>query len=347
MLAAAALKQLLGELESARGLRGRLRILARSFDLLRSLDRADRERVALRVGSDWAWKQIERAFMRDGRLSEGERVIQQAFETIGSADPAELREAARRIRARDTEGLEQAAVRTLERILEEDDELGADPAETEREPLPGIDPAGGEAPHDLEAAIETVSHASEELGQGAEPAPPGPEGVTPPPPPAKRPPLPSPALPPIPTLTPIPPIPPLGPAALEPSPEATTGPPGPPSAGVERLRALRLLSSAGSARELGRDGRREFVAGLGGSWATRRAISAMIESGALDDLDEVLSLLDLLDRDSRKTWCLIDLIVRGGLDLAERARVLEAAPNLVARRRIERRLRLEEASRAQ
>ena len=216
MLAAAALKQLLGELESARGLRGRLRILARSFDLLRSLDRADRERVALRVGSDWAWKQIERAFMRDGRLSEGERVIQQAFETIGSADPAELREAARRIRARDTEGLEQAAGRTLERILEEDDELGADPAETEREPLPGIDPAGGEAPHDLEAAIETVSHASEELEQAAEPAPPGPEGVTPPPPPAKRPPLPSPALPPIPALTPIPPIPPLGPAAPEP-----------------------------------------------------------------------------------------------------------------------------------
>ncbi len=339
-MATTALKDLLRELENARGLRGRLGILARSFDLLRKLSPADRERVALRVGSDWAWGQIERSFMKDGKLSEAEQVIQQAFETIGSADPSELRQAARRIRERDTDGLEQAAIQTLERILEEDGALTAPPGEAVATPL-GVNAALDTVAKSEDVAVTETSEATQpaaakNASEAPAPAEPKPAAITP----RRR--LPSPGQP---TPRKQPPPPPRRPAPARSRAARRDEPtaPDPPAAlafpsSAERLRALRSLRTPGHAASLGSATRRQWIAGLGSSWAGRRALSSMIQAGALEDLDEALTLIDLLERDSDKVWCLIDWVESQSPAAPERARLLEAAPSPSSRRRLERRL---------
>jgi hypothetical protein len=336
-VASAALKELLRELGEARGLRGRLRILSRSFDLLRNMTAADRERVALEVGSDWAWKQVERTFMKDGKLSDGEQVIRQAFETIGSADPAELRQAARRIRERDTEGLEQAAIQTLERILEEDGPEVQDADEVEQ--TQGLETivdvalssvAGDEETEAAEAEAEVVQSAA----LPPEEAPPEPESrrlpnpgqpvVRSAPPPARAPKRS------MPRSAPRPRAAEPGPVPLAPAAEFPTS--------RERLGALRRLRAPGYGAQLGSETRRSWIEGLASHWAGRRALSAMIKDGALDDVDEALTLVSLLARDSDKVWCLIDWIETQPVEEAERARVLDAAPTPTARRRLERRI---------
>lgn len=337
-MASAALKDLLGELGDARGLRGRLRILARSFELLRNLTPADRERVALEVGSDWAWKQVERTFMKDGRLSEGEQVIRQAFETIGSADPAELRQAARRIRQRDTEGLEQAAIETLERILEEDGALSEDAGEVDVAEAPDtiVDVALSNVATEQEAEGIEQEAAPAEVPAASEPAPPEPAPTT-----FRR--LPNPGQP---LSSPAPPKPPRPAAPDRPRPvrrEATSPPPERAPAldfptSRQRLRALRSLRTPGHAERLGSETRRRWIEGLAGNWAGRRALSAMIKDQAITDVDEALALIALLARDSDKLWCLIDWIETRPVEDADRTRILDAAPTPTARRRLERRI---------
>jgi hypothetical protein len=85
------LEALLRALARERSLRGRLRVLGHSWKLLRSLTPAEREKVALRLGSNWAWKRLEKSFLRDGDLDETEQFVGRVFERLGDADPKELR----------------------------------------------------------------------------------------------------------------------------------------------------------------------------------------------------------------------------------------------------------------
>jgi len=114
------LEELFALLGRERSLRGRLRVLSRAWALLRSLSPKDRERVAFRVGSDWAWKRIERAFLADGDLSEKEEIVGRAFRSLGNADPDDLRGMIATIRSGDFDDRKDLLVSTLAQALEEE-----------------------------------------------------------------------------------------------------------------------------------------------------------------------------------------------------------------------------------
>jgi len=63
----------------------------------------------------------------------------------------------------------------------------------------------------------------------------------------------------------------------------------------------------------------------------------MISGDGLDDVGEALQLIEGLARLGQRTWCLADLIERGGLDADALARVIAAAPSDASRRRLARR----------
>jgi hypothetical protein len=75
-------------------------------------------------------------------------------------------------------------------------------------------------------------------------------------------------------------------------------------------------------------------------WARRRAVSAWIEaegSGALASAEEALSLIAELGSPGDRTWCLASLAAGRRWPRAAWEKILEAAPDPAARRRIERR----------
>ncbi len=348
---AESLGELLRELEAQRGLRGRLRVLGRSFQLLRSLSPADRERVALRVGSDWAWKRLERAFMQDGELSPSEDLARRALERVGEADPGELRGLARTLREGDRKAVEDVVLSTLASALDEEaDDQEADAATVVAEagdaPQPGSAIGGaaaqGSQPTPAAEAVpvpdETVVRAETAAASGRSPRPvperpaprapsdSGPERTASRPVPERRAP------------------PPRSPAVSWPAaPELASYAPTPivvETSARERLGILRGLNAdPESGAELGREGRAELIERLGGGWASRRALSLLIRSRGVETLSEALALIDLLDTATRQAWCLADLIAEWDLDEAERERVLDAAPTEAARRRLERRRR--------
>jgi hypothetical protein len=145
------LEQLLRELAKQRSLRGRLRVLGHSWTLLRSLSPPQREQVALRLGSQWAWKRVEKAFLKDGELSENEQLVGRAFERMGGSDPGELRKLARMLREGDRAGAQDLLRMTLTEALEEEAEDGE--AAKEEEEL--REAAGPEIESDEEPEAET------------------------------------------------------------------------------------------------------------------------------------------------------------------------------------------------
>ncbi|MGH0031899.1 MAG: hypothetical protein ACQGVC_19085 [Myxococcota bacterium] len=334
------LEELLRALGRERNLRGRLRVLARAWALLRSLSPAQREQVALRVGSRWAWRRIEKSFLRDGELDEAEQMIGTAFQRMGEADPQEIRRLARSIREGDKQTTRDLLMLTLTEALEEEAEEREEQEEATPEPEPVVvgqleepEAAAAEVPQVVERPTEVLASSRARVVAEPEPAPQPEPAPVPAPAPASTP---TPALPAAPVHLP--------PPAPEPIPLA--GPePDPPAAGItqlngtERLRVLRELQrSDAPAKARGRAGRAELLDALGGGWATRRALSRMIAAGSLDDVDEALEHVRRLGRPGQQTWCLADLLVHGALTGPEIERVLDAAPSDAARRRLARRV---------
>lgn len=340
------LETLLQALGRERDLRGRLRVLSRAWTLLRSLSPAQREQVALRVGSRWAWRRIEKAFLKDGELDAEEQLVGSAFERLGDTDPRRIRAFARSIREGDTRGAKDLLLLTLTEALEEeaDAQESAAPSELEAEQEAQIAEPEPEMPDSIELeeepqpeapeverprVPEVVSTADEVLASSRArrvPEPPAPATAAPAAPAIAR--LPDPPTPP--ALAADAPEPPAEWVAPAPTVEATNG--------TERLRALRRLRRDGDhARELGRAGRKDLLERLGRGWATRRALSQMIASRALDDLDEALEHVGRLERSGQRTWCLADLLAHWELTGAEAERVLALVPSDAARRRLERR----------
>jgi hypothetical protein len=332
--AVTSLEELLKAVARQRSLRGRLRVLGHSWQLLRSLTPAEREKVALRMGSSWAWKRLEKSFLRDGQLDDNERMLGRILERMGDSDPEELRELASTLRSGDRAAGKDLLMMTLKEALEEE----ATEEEHRLEELVEVDAAEPEAGPDPEPELvatpqgvlasspaETVATAEASESDAPE---------VPEPPPAPAPPrAPSPSIPPRPprqrTETPDAPRPTEDEA--RPVPVGFAG-------GLERLRVLRSLQhdpEPGAA--LGRAGRAELIDALGEGWAARRALSRMITAGSLDDLDEALALIARLGRAGQQTWCLADLIASWDLDAAARRRVLDAAPSDAVRRRLARR----------
>lgn len=337
------LESLLRALARERSLRGRLRVLGRAWTLLRSLSPAERDQVAMRLGSRWAWRRVEKAFLADGELDESERLVGQAFERLGRADPRELRDMARAIRRGDVGAARDSLLLTLTEALEEEagDAEAREPepepeprsaAEPEPEPEPPAEPRSTTPAEVVDSAAGVLAsvraRATEPIASG--PRVPEAAGTrsTPAPPPARAPASTAP-----PSTPPEPRVPPPAePPDLPDLPSPGAG------SGGQRLRVLRdLQRQEQPGADLGRTGRATLLESLGGGWASRRALSRMIAARSLDGADEALDLIGRLLRPAQQAWCLADLIAHWQLAPDEVERVLAAAPSDAARRRLLRR----------
>lgn len=314
------LDQLLRSLAGERGLRGKLRVLGRAWTLLRSLSISEREQVAVRVGSQWAWQRLERTFLKDGELSESEALVGRAFERMGEANPRDLRELAKSLKAGEAEDAQDLLMTTLTEALEEE----AEAEETARFESVALDREEKESTTTPTASAELVDTPSQVLTSTL----------------ARE----------------------IHPAALEtaeletlaapPAERLAIAPPEDPAieltliladksarSGRKTLTVLRTLrENSDSIRQSGRSQRAMLIDSLGDGWAARRALSTMIETEVLADLDEALTLIERLERSGQKTWCLADLLRHWDLEPAEIERVLERAPSNGARRRLAARL---------
>ena len=321
----ASLEQLLSALTNEPSLRGKLRVLGRSWTLLRSLSPGQREQVALAVGTRWVWERVEKSFLKDGELSDSEQMLGQAFERLGDADPQELRSIARTIKQGDTRAARDLLLNSLSDALEEEASEGEEQAigvaAHEEEDATAMPPESGptQAAERVETAAAVLASSRARVTPPAEAGAPEPPAA----PPAPEPPAP----------------PPVATSAAQPvvHPTAPTHAVG---TGADRLRILRALQrSEHPGAELGTRGRSELLESLGGGWATRRALSRMINARSLDGVDEALALIDRLGSPSQQTWCLADLLHHWDLEQTEIEQILDAAPSNAARRRLARRTR--------
>jgi hypothetical protein len=349
------LNALLRALARERSLRGRLRVLGHSWTLLRSLSPAQREQVALRIGSKWAWKRVEKAFLADGSLSDNERLLGQAFERMGDADPEELRNIARTLKEGDSRAAKDMLLQTLTEALEdeadeEEDELlpeaerndssrDAEPAPATNSPTEPVgeivDTAAGVLASSLAHAMDTPTPSGD-----------APAAIETP---RLQTPTPKPAIAPVRATQPKPTKVPREEPRRRPA--SSTPAPDTPSLSISSvrganplhiLRTLQLSERPGA--DLERAGRARLLEALGGGWASRRALSRMIAAQSLEGVDEALDLILQIKRPSQQAWCLADLLQHWDLNSVELDRVLAAVPTGAARRRLAARSRATQAS---
>jgi hypothetical protein len=113
------LEELIKRLEAERGMGRKVRLLAGSWPLLSKLSPKQRERVALAVGSRWAWRNLESMFGHPDKLSDSQIQVKNLFERIGTADPDELRELGKEIKKGGIGGAQSRLLGALEHALEE------------------------------------------------------------------------------------------------------------------------------------------------------------------------------------------------------------------------------------
>jgi len=336
------LQALLLEIGRAKGLRAKVKLVETSLGFVRSLSARDRERVAMRVGSQWAWSAIEQLLARDGKLDERDQLVQRVFERVTSKEPDDFRTYMRDVRevglaevGRRVAGEAFAAASDVE--TSEWVEIARSGAEGDLAPLERV--AGevvsemlgdvaesADVPGDAREAIATPAPtptpASEPLVEIAKVEAPRASAA-----PART----APAV----TRAPAPA------AARAPEPVSVAPPPTaelPFTTARDRLRALRSLrESPSTLRDATPDERRRFLARFGGGWAARRATSQLVRARAMRDVDEALGWVEALDSDTRRAFCLGDLLELEELDAADTERIVAAAPSDAVRRRLERR----------
>ena len=374
------LDEFLQELGARRGLHRKIGLLARYWRQVQGLPAEKQQQIALALGSKAAWGRLEKLFAKDGTLSDGELAVKRALDRVGRADPDELRDLAAKVRSGNYADVSKELVEAVGQALDEEadaDETGraredtvvdgeAEPADTaavidelaaggeaayeeaapddsasDEAAAPGADPTD-EAPHVAEAAVAAFATASSPPPPEvvAEPAPPAPQVVT--------------------ELTPPPlrevgtePGRPLQEVVAKPTPQPLTevgAEPyrarAPTLSATEKLGVLRALrDDPGYGARLGRSGRAQLLARLGPGSAARRALSALIRSRAVDDLDEALRLTGTLHSEVQKTWCLGDLVQHWTLDEAELERVVRTARSSAATNRLRRRYARQSSSR--
>ena len=116
----------------------KVRLLARSWPLLRELSPQQRERVALAVGSGWASRNLEGMFGHPEEQSDNQRQVKAIFERMRDADPNELRRLGKEMKKG---GVSQAKSRLLGALEEALDEKVATEQHSES---PGPGAAGGD-----------------------------------------------------------------------------------------------------------------------------------------------------------------------------------------------------------
>jgi len=293
------LDEFIETLAAQRGLHRKVRLLGHYWRQVRDLPSEDRQRIALALGSESAWKRLEKLFGADGHLSEGELTVQRALRRVGTADPAELRALAERLRSGD---YAEVGAELLDAVGEAlDAEVGVEP-ETQGAPAPEpesvLQPAIEPTPEPM-AAAEPEPELELESGPEAEldPEPkPGPEPESTQETETR----------PVDEVPAMPPLPPLPPAAVGPLPDVRA-----------RAERLRLVTASGT------------------GWRRRRLLGELIRERELDGLDEALELAVLLESDVQRAWCLGDLVQHWPLDEGQVQEVLDAAPSASVRSRLQ------------
>jgi len=315
--------ELMQRLDGERGMRRKVRLLAGSWSDLRKLSPEQREQQALAIGNRWAWRNIESLFGNPDELSDNQRYVKVFFEDLRDTEPDELRKVGREIKEG---GFATAAKHVLGAVEEAlDEETGAeDDSQGSLETVPEPSRAEPPVPQDAAAAPVIEVHASEPIH--LEP----PLEEEPAKRPSVRPPLSKPAPEPEPKPEPAD-------SAVEPTPAEDTlvddlRSDSTALSAVQSFRVLRRLSSGQVSST--RAGRAAMVGSLGSGWAARRAVSSIIRSHSVANLDEALALIRQLPAATQRTWCLGDLVQYWDLDDDARSRVLAAAPTKSARSRL-------------
>lgn len=386
------LEELIKRLEAERGMGRKVRLLAGSWPLLRELSPQQRERVALAVGSRWAWRNLESMFGHPDELSDNQLQVKNIFEKIRTANPRELRKLGKEIKKGGFAGAQSSLLKALEEALEEkvateqisespdlEQPEATEPGTSTQQEVPAPPPPPpwlpgnmleeldeSEAPYrsrarEPVAAVAAVTRPTlrrepegSDSGQSKpQPRPGAPKkeadttSETPPPARART----EPGIEERSSESPITSEAAAGtsgsrgpsdetdesetsvePALVENDPAASQRREAVTLSAIESLRTLQRLSGGKVAPS--RTSRAALVGSLGSGWAARRAVSSMIRSHALGDVDEALALISRLPNPTQRVWCLGDLLQHWQLDDDARRRVLAAAPTQTAKRRL-------------
>lgn len=318
--------ELLAQLREAKTPLARIRVVTRAWRLLRNLSRQDRLAIAAQIGIDGADDLVEVIAAHQGTTPPTELIG--ALNNLQKVDAATLKSIATKMRDPRQRGQVMAqGLKAVESALI-GPEASAPPAPPPPKPAP--------------APVTVKPAASWPLREAAPAAPAPPPAPTPAPTPVapvKQ------AEPPKPVAAPAPaPAPALAPA---PAPARPPEPAAPArSALAEGLAAVpgltarfRLLRRRiAEVRRLSPGDARAVVEAFPDGWARRRALVDLIEAGVPERTADVLSLLDALQSPGDRSWCLGTLADARALSPDERNALLQAAPTVAGRRRLELRL---------
>ncbi|NKB87094.1 MAG: hypothetical protein GKS06_02585 [Acidobacteria bacterium] len=295
------LDDFVGALRAEKGLPRKVRLLAHYWRQVRDLAPADRQRVALALGSQSAWKHLEKTFGADGHLTEGEMAVKRTLERIGKADPKELQIMADRMRSGDYHEVGSDLLVAMGEAL---DEEAAAKAPGNPEPEPDLEAEQAEPEIDAESErprSEVTSEPSEESDEPGDEAPPAEE--SPEEDEEEE----------------------LATEAVEESAPETIPELDDPAADE---RPDSRPENTELAAQL-----RAQVLGLQADWKRRRLIGALIR-GREVELDAVLDLVELVESPSQRVWCLGDVIEQWPLTADQVEAVVAAAPNETTARRL-------------
>ena len=314
--------ELLQRLDGESGMRRKVRLLAGSWSLLRELSAEQRQQLALAVGNRWAWRNIETLFGNSRQLSDNQREVKEFFESMRETDPRELRTIGREIKDGNFATVQSRVMGALEEALEEEID-SEDNLPEPVEPVPEPSRPAPEEPGERPSVAPTPAEPEE--SPIAQPAVARPEERDPTPELEPKP-QPEPA-----DIT-------FEQNLVEDAPFYDNRRDATALSGVDSLRLLRRLSSGQISST--RAGRAAMVGSLASGWAARRAVSSIIRSHSVADVDEALALIRRLPTATQQTWCLGDLVQHWDLDDDARGRVLAAAPTESVRSRLALRARL-------
>ncbi len=348
-LPASTLPELLQQLKRTFSPFERLRILGRAWILLRQMSPQERLTVAGQLGLDNADELVEAIAARSGTKASPAllSMIDQAQKKGTAHLPqllSDLKDPGKR-----TERLRQGVAAAEAALVAEPAQapwLPASIAKPEGAKPPPLPPPVPSAQQTPPIPVETVAppRVSEPSPSPAVPpaapahvtvelAPPSPSLVHEKPPVAPAPAAPRPSPP-----SPPPPAP-ASKSAPEPPAQSTEAAPTvgiePPLHLMDRFRQFRRTAS--DRRKLTVSNLRSLVEGFPDGWARRRALVELLRSGSPPALRDALSLLDILDSERDRLWCLGTLADRD-LATADREALLAATPSPTARRRLERRM---------
>jgi hypothetical protein len=319
------LAQLLAELKNTRSPVGRVKLIARGWEIVRGLDRNQRQELAQQLGIDGAEDWLDRSA---GARRLDRPWLEKLLRKARTLEVEELRGRARSLR--DPEARRELLRRGVGALT---DEFSA----AEDATSPGIVEAEGP-----EAVQETPPPPVSEppLSDVPEPGTGAPAAVTQPativPAPATGTPTPK-------TVEPVRAAPAMAavPVSMADRPSAAETPPEPPPPAparvgsaaeiVDRIRnttrlghRFRLLRRhLDDLREASPDQLRALIQGFPGGWARRRALASLLRRRIPDSLHRALFLIESLETDISRRWCVGTLLSYWNLSPAERESLIE------------------------